>query len=82
MTIEIEKNIFEIVKNILNIDNIESSEADLTQHGMESIKFIQIVISMENQFNIEIPDNKLLINEMQTISKMIDVVKHVLNLGE
>ena len=72
-----------IISNVLeilnaNLEGIELSseniETDLSQHGMDSITFITIVVSMEEKFDIEVPDEKLLITEMNTIKKMVDVV--------
>ena len=41
---------------------------------MDSITFIRIIVELEELFEIEIPDEKLLITEMSTIRKMVEVV--------
>ncbi|HCL01602.1 MAG TPA: hypothetical protein DHW61_04170 [Lachnoclostridium phytofermentans] len=70
------ESIFEIVN--INIENatigIEQGDDDLSQLGMDSISFIKIVVALEEAFEIEIPDEKLLITEMGTINKMFEVV--------
>lgn len=77
----------ELCKKIIDIVNAnlegpgltpESSEQDLTSFGLDSIIFINIIVALEEAFNIEIPDEKLLITEMNTISKMEDVISAVL----
>lgn len=66
-----------------SIDGIEISpeqyDEELMQLGVDSISFIQIVVNLEDVFEIEIPDEKLLMEEMGTFNKIITVVTTVLN---
>ena len=56
--IEVEK----IVKENIKIDNQELDyDQDLTEIGMESIVFIQIIVSIEERFSIVVPDDDLII---------------------
>ena len=48
---------------------------NLVDLGMDSIKFVQIVVSLEEEFECEIPDSKLLITEMDTVQKIQDVLQ-------
>lgn len=50
-------------------------EDNLPDLGMDSITFIQIIVALEEKFECEIPDEKLLITEMDTVQKMIDVLQ-------
>ena len=65
-----------------NIENteitFEQKEDDLSALGMDSIVFIRVVVALEEAFDIEIPDEYLLLTEMKTISKMTDVISAVL----
>ena len=70
----------EIVLEIINrSENVEISqeqlEDSLPELGMDSITFIQIVVALEEEFECEIPDEKLLITEMDTVQKMLDVLQ-------
>ena len=47
---------------------------DFSQLGMDSIQFIQFVVSLEEIFDCEIPDTKLIIDEMNTINKVYDLL--------
>jgi len=69
-------SILEIVnKNIEGAEiTAEQIEEDLSQLGMDSITFIRIVVALEEYFDIEIPDEYLLIAEMNTIEKMLKIV--------
>lgn len=62
-----------------NIENAEISEdkldEDLSELGMDSITFIKIIVSVEEEFECEIPDSKLLIGEMNTANKIVQVLK-------
>lgn len=62
-----------IDNHIIGLNNIDDKLTDL---GMDSILFIQIVVALEEAFEIEIPDEKLLIPEMNSINKMLDVILH------
>lgn len=78
---EMQKKILEIVNT--NIEDVvikpEQSDEELSQLGIDSIAFIRIVVALEEVFGIEIPDEKLLVMEMGTINKMVNVVLMTLN---
>ena len=71
-----------IVEKVLSIINLaqqisiteEQMDEDLTTLGMDSMAFIQIIVGLEEAFDCEIPDSKLLLSEMNTVRKMIDVI--------
>ena len=66
-----------------NLENteitFEQTEDDLSALGMDSIVFIRVVVALDEAFDIEIPDEYLLITEMNTLSKMTDVISTVLD---
>ena len=74
-----------ILRVINSLDNIEVSaeqlEESLPSLGMDSISFIQIIVGMEEAFDCEIPDSKLLISEMDTVQKMLDVLQELYTNG-
>lgn len=57
--------------------SMEQLNENLTDMGMDSITFIQIIVGLEEAFDCEIPDSKLLITEMDTVQKMINVLKEL-----
>ena len=77
-------NIYNKVLDIINsnIEDVtitrEQADDDLTLIGMDSITFIKIIVDLEENFEIEIPDEKLIFAEMGTLNKMVDVVLTVL----
>lgn len=77
----------ESVLKILN-NNIENSEItreqldeDLTVMGMDSMTFIRVIVSMEEIFECEIPDSKLLVAEMNTVNKILSVLNSLANIS-
>ena len=64
-----------IIEQSLNqkID-VTQLDTDLTQLGLDSVAFIKIVVTIEEEFHCEIPDSKLFVSEMNTINKIYDVV--------
>lgn len=71
------------IENVLGVVNstekleitTEQLQENLPDLGMDSITFIQIIVALEERFECEIPDEKLLITEMDTVQKMIDVLQ-------
>lgn len=73
---QIVNRVIEIVReNTTSLDpEFCDTKAELSQIGIDSIIFIRIVVAIEGAFDIEISDEKLLITEMGTIEKMVEVV--------
>lgn len=72
------KDILDVINEPDNLDiNEEQLEENLSELGMDSITFIQIIVKLEEAFDCEIPDSKLLISEMDTVQKMFDVLQEL-----
>lgn len=78
---KVQKKVFEIVN--ANLENVEIAHEQmkdgLSALEMGSITFIHVIVALEEAFDIEIPDEYLLITEMNTLSKMTDVISAVLD---
>lgn len=76
-----EITLMEVINVINKSENLNLSanqlEDNLSELGMDSITFIQIIVGLEEAFNCEIPDSKLLITEMDTVQKMYDVLREI-----
>ena len=81
---EIKEKILAIVN--MSIENIEikldQSDVDLSTIGMDSITFIRIIVAIEEVFSIEIPDEFLLITEMNTVEKMTNIILSAMTNAE
>lgn len=76
--------VLEVINRLENMEvSQEKLKDSLPEMGMDSITFIQIVVALEEEFECEIPDEKLLITEMDTVQKIVDVLQSVYdNKGE
>ena len=76
-----EVTIKDVIDVINESDNLEISdkhvEENLPELGMDSITFIQIIVGLEEAFDCEIPDSKLLITEMDTVQKIFDMLQEL-----
>ena len=73
--------IIESYVNDLELDE-NLYETNLTELGMNSIAFIQTIVEMEDRFQIEIPDEYLLISKMDTVYKMASIVMSLTETAE
>ena len=62
---------------IIDTNVIEQLDENLADFGVDSIVFIQIIVCLEEQFECEIPDEKLIFSEMNTINKIYMVLKDI-----
>lgn len=75
------EKILEIVNSVQDMEvTVDQCDDDLLELGLDSIKFIQIIVSLEETFDCEIPDEKLLLTEMNSVNKMLEVLQ--LAVGE
>ena len=54
-------------------------DMDLKDIGMDSIKFIKLIVEIESAFDIEYPDDKLLITESGMLKQIVNIVNSCLN---
>ena len=73
--------VLEILNNNIADANVSNDmlEESLPALGMDSVSFIQIIVELEEVFECEIPDEKLLIAEMDTVQKILDVLFELYN---
>ena len=70
------EEILEIVNSVQDMEvTVDQCDDDLLELGLDSIKFIQIIVSLEEAFECEIPDEKLLLTEMNSVNKMFEVLQ-------
>lgn len=76
--VTIEKIVEIINANIENtVISTEQVDDDLLILGMDSITFIRIIVSLEEEFECEVPDSKLILTEMNTVNKMYDILSSI-----
>ena len=74
------------VEEILNIINsiledevltISDVEKELKDIGLDSIKFVLLIVELENRFQIEIPDEYMLYSKMATVLEVCKIVNEL-----
>jgi len=76
----VDKKILKAVIDIINIlvddshITIDQIDEDLTKFGVDSLVFIRMILILEEEFKVEIPDEFLLITKMNTIRKIVDLI--------
>ena len=71
--------IVDVINSNIEEINLTSEQLDvnLTELGMDSYAFIRIIVALEEAFDCEIPDSKLIISEMDTVEKIIAVLQEI-----
>ena len=67
-----ENDIREIVRKTLCLKNshIIADNDNLEKLGMDSIKFVRLIVELEEKFVIKVPDNMLNIRHVRTINSI------------
>lgn len=77
------EEILEIVNSVQDMEvTVDQCDDNLLELGLDSIKFIQIIVSLEETFECEIPDEKLLLTEMNSVNKMLEVLQLAVSEGD
>lgn len=73
------ENVINVINETLEGINLipEQIDDNLSDKGVDSIKFIMIIVSLEKEFDCEFPDEKLLITEMDSTRKIYDILKSI-----
>ena len=73
----IENRIINLLK-VQNKEGIEILDWDNFLAGLNSITFIELIVEIEKEFNIEIPDEYLDYNISNSIGKLSSIIKECL----
>lgn len=55
----------------------DQTDTDFNDIQIDSITFIKIIVALESEFELEIPDEYLLMTEMNSVSKIFEVLKSI-----
>ncbi|MEG0528960.1 MAG: acyl carrier protein [Bacilli bacterium] len=72
--INIQDELIKIIAKIVNPTEDLFPHTNLQDAGMTSITFINIVVEIENCFDIEFPDEKLIITEANTVNDLYEII--------
>ncbi len=75
-----EKKVKKIISEYLKIDIQELNNSfQLSNNSASSIDFIEIIIHLEKEFDIEFNDENLLISNLEKIDLLVDTVLEIKN---
>jgi len=77
----ITERVISILNNVnINNVNIENIEMDfITENNIDSITFIEIIIYIEEEFDILVPDEYLLSEKLNTVSQIKTLVEKLID---
>lgn len=58
-----------------SLDNLGIDEDYVAKYSINSLDFVRIIFETEKTFRIEVPDEKLMVEEFNTIRKIQDFVE-------
>lgn len=78
MDISSEK-VLEVINQLMEGNKINESNMNesLPAYNIDSLKFIQIIVLLEETFNIEFPDDSLIMDQYETFGSIVDMVKKI-----
>lgn len=75
---ELVERIKNIISTVLKVDKDKideiSQDETLNRVGVDSVNFIEIVVSLEEEFNIAFEDDELLLQNLNTINKLQAII--------
>ncbi|AEY64970.1 acyl carrier protein [Clostridium sp. BNL1100] len=81
---EIKEQIIAVIASALNIEteqvNSISVDENLNRVGVDSVNFIEIIISLEDRLHIVFDDEELLLDNLNTLNKLEKVVSQKLGI--
>lgn len=72
---EIEKKVSVIIADVIWRENVEMNELMVEDLDCDSIDCVEIVVGLEREFSIKIPDNELEAAAGWTVSELCDYVE-------
>ncbi len=75
---EMSKLILKIIKDIKGDADVTMDE-NLRDMGINSIQFVQIIVNLETELQIEIPDEFLMYKDDMTVNTLVDIMHAVMN---
>ncbi len=78
---QIKKTVIEIIEHVTHEPFIENDiDLKISHLNMDSLDHVDVIMRIEKEFNIEIPDNDA--EEVNTINKLVKLVDSMLNPPE
>lgn len=83
---EIKDRVIQIVSNIFEERGFEKDVIEyidlIDDAGLDSITFVSLVIEIEAEFGITVPDEMLLPENFRQVDNFVSVIKHEITVSE
>lgn len=75
------EEIISIINSVLEDEVLTISDIDkeLKDIGLDSIKFVLLIVELEDRYQIEIPDEYMLYSKMSTLLEVQKIVNELVN---
>lgn len=82
--VELKKKIYELIFRIAMNSGLEvgtlSDETNISSDlGFDSVALIELIVEIENEFDIEIDENDIDVNNLVVIGKLISMIEERIN---
>ena len=76
-----EEKIIEIIINLTGFNNLkENKNIDLLENEiLDSLAFIELITTLEEEFDIEIQPTQINPNTWRSVSKIVELIKNIKN---
>ena len=75
----IKEKVFEIIKDISEKEEIQETDSLETDVGLDSLKMVMLLISIEERFAIELDESDMNPFDLQTINDVVKLVEKYCN---
>lgn len=58
----------------------EDKDIPFSEFGIDSLMMVQLIVKIEERYNVEIPDSKLVFSELNTINKLAKLIYSLTNI--
>lgn len=80
---EIKAKILEILSNLFQNTGIDTDVLEyvdlIDDLGMDSVNFISLIVELEAEFDIQIPDDMLLLENFKCVDDIVSVIENELS---
>lgn len=75
----VKNELFQCLNNIGIVMEKTDEDFDLNEYGLDSLQFISFIVEMENCFDIEFPDELLVMDTMTSFNAFTNIIEGLIN---
>lgn len=73
------ENVYQVISDVLGYDiqvvRKMSEEDDLAVYGMDSVSAVQLIVKLEEVYDVEFQDDDMYIGKINTLGKIFDLLE-------